>query len=130
MKLSLKNVVLNNVPIKVFSLIFGYLAWSVISYSHADSTWVNVPVCFSSSETAMQVMAPETIKINLAGKRCDLRLLDTNATAVHIDTRDLRNGEQSIELSETHVLIPDSIQVVGFAPTHINVTVKKEHLPV
>jgi hypothetical protein len=128
-KLSLKNLFLNNVQIKVFSLVFGYLAWSIISHSHADDAWVQIPVCFSNSETAMKITAPEMVRVNLAGKRSDLRSLDTNATAVHIDTRDLRDGEQSIELSEQHVLTPDSIQVVGWAPTHINVIVKKEHAP-
>ena len=129
MKISIKNALLNNVQIKTFSLIFGYITWSIISHSHADNAWVTAPVYFSHNETSLLITAPETVKIKLAGKRCDLRLLDTNTTAVHIDTRDLREGEQNIELSDRNLLLPDSIHVAGWAPTHIHVIVKKEHAP-
>lgn len=125
MKNLLKNVFLNNVQIKVFSVIFGYLTWSMLGLSHADTAWINIPVCFTSSETALNITAPETVRVRLAGKRSELRLLDTKATAVHIDTRDLREGEQSIELSDRYVFIPDSLHVVGWAPTHINIIVQK-----
>lgn len=126
MKTMLKNVFLNNINLKVFSLIFGYLTWSFIGHSHSDSAWITVPVCFASCQTNLQVTAPENVRVHLAGKRCDLQKLDTNTTAVHIDTRDLKEGEQRIELSDHHVLIPDSLHVIGWAPTHIHVLVKKE----
>lgn len=126
MKTFLKNVFLTNINLKILSLIFGYLTWSVIGHSHADNAWITVPVCFSGCETPLLVTAPETVRIHLAGKRCTLQDLDTNTAAVHIDTRDLREGEQNIELSDNFVLLPDSVHVIGWAPTHIQIVVKKE----
>ena len=125
MKTFLKNVHLNNVQRKLFSLVLGYIGWSIISQSHTDTVWVDVCICFSQTQQVARIKSPETVKVNLSGKRSDLRSLDTKATAVHIDTRDLQEGEQNIALSQHHLLLPETVRVAGWAPTHVRVNVEK-----
>jgi len=126
MKTLLKRALLNNVPIKLFSLILGYGLWSIISQSHVDDRWVDIPVYFCQTAENLHVKAPETVKINISGKRSDLRNLDRNDVAVHIDTRTLAAGKNTVALSDRHLIIPENVQVTGVAPTHVDVNVKKE----
>lgn len=100
----------------------------MIGHSHADDTWLTVPVCFDKEESGVSIAAPETVKIHLSGKRHDLKQLDTNTIALHIDTRDLHEGKQRLELTEQRILVPESVQVIGWAPTHVSVIVKKENV--
>jgi len=125
MKAFLKSVLLNNVQLKLFSLVLGYIGWSIISQSHTDDVWIEVPICFSQTQQVARIKSPETVKVNLSGKRSDLRSLDTKTTAVHIDTRDLKNGEQNVALSEHQLLLPETVRVTGWAPTHVRVNVEK-----
>jgi hypothetical protein len=125
MKTFLKSVLFNNVQLKLFSLILGYVCWSIISETRTDDVWMDIPVCFYQAENNTQIEAPEMVKVRLTGKRPQLRTLDTNKTAVHIDTRNLSDGEQIIALSEHHIMVPDNVQVTGWAPTHMNIKVKK-----
>ena len=126
MKNLLKKALLNNVQIKLFSLVLGYGLWSIVNQSHADDMWMDIPLCFCETAKTMNVDAPETVKINLTGKRADLRVLDRNGVAVHIDTRRLSAGKNIIALSDRQVLLPETIQITGWAPTHVNINVKKE----
>ncbi len=121
MKTFLKSVLFNNVQLKLFSLICGYVCWSIISETRTNDVWIDVPVCFYQAKNNCTIKAPETVKVRLTGKRPDLRKLDTKKTAVHIDTRALSEGEQTIPLSDKQIMLPDNVQVTGWAPTHVNV---------
>lgn len=122
----LKKILTNNVQLKLFSLILGYLCWSIVSQSHTDNIWIDAPVCFYETADNQQIHAPETIKINLTGKRCALRAIDRKSTAVHIDTHDLKLGKHVIALSERNMLLPETVQVIGWAPTHVPIKIEKK----
>ena len=126
MKNLLKKTLSNNVQLKLFSLILCYICWSIVSQSHTDDMWIDAPVCFYETADNQQIHALETVKVNLSGKRCALRAIDRKNTAVHIDTRNLKQGNHIIALSERHVLLPETVQVIGWTPTHLNIKVEKK----
>lgn len=126
MKNLLKRALLNNVQIKLFSIFFGYVCWSIVNQSHTDDMWIDVPVCFDQAIENLHIQSPETVKINLSGRRSDLRAIDINSSAVHIDTRDLKDGKNIIALSERKVLLPETIQVIGWIPTHLKIEMTKK----
>jgi len=125
MKAFIKRVLLNNVQLKIFSLILAYGSWSMINKSHADDVWIEAPVCFYETAQGLKIAAPDSIKINLTGKRADLRLLDTQSTAIHIDSRTLKKGENKIALSDKQMMLPGTIKVTGWAPSHLDVKVEQ-----
>ena len=124
----LKKTLTNNVQLKLFSLILGYLCWSIVSQSHIDDVWIDAPVCFYETADNQHIDAPETIKINLTGKRSALRAIDRKSTAVHIDTHNLTLGKHVIALSERNLLLPETVQVAGWAPTHLPIKIEKKIL--
>ena len=126
MKLFLKKIFLSNVQIKLFSLILAYAGWSLINKSHTDDIWTDVPVCFYETEKGMKIACADTVKMNLSGKRSDLRSLNIEDIAIHIDSRTLAQGENTITLSERQVMLPETIKVTGWAPSHLEVETKTE----
>ncbi|MCK5633244.1 hypothetical protein KAH94_05810 [bacterium] len=121
MKNFLKRVFFSNIQIKLFSFALGYICWSIINQSHSDTTWIDIPVYFYQAEKNAMIEAPEMVKVSLLGKRSDLRSLDTSKTAVHIDTRNLKQGEQIITLSEQQTILPEKVKIDRWAPEKISV---------
>ena len=126
MKAFIKRILLNNVQLKIFSFILAYGSWSMINQSHADDVWIDAPVCFYETKQGLKIAAPDFVKINLSGKREDLRSLDIQSTAIHIDTRTLQKGENKVALSEKQIMLPETIKVTGWVPSHLDVQVKQE----
>jgi len=125
MKIFLKKTLLNNVHLKIFSLTLGYICWSVISQSHTDDVWMEVPVGFYQTEQTVQIEAPETMHIRVAGKRSDLKKLDTTKTAAHINGKYLKEGDNTVVFSDTDIIVPEQIEVTEWAPKEIQVKVTK-----
>jgi len=126
MKRFLKNIFLNNVQIKLFSIILAYGVWSLVNQSHTDDIWTDVPVCFYETEKGMKIACADTVKMNLAGRRSDLRSLNIEDVAIHIDSRTLAEGKNTITLSERQVMLPETIKVAGWTPPHLEVQTKIE----
>jgi len=121
----LKKILLNNVQLKIFSLIFGYLLWSVIGQSHTDDVWMDVPVCFYQTEKNIQIEAPETTKVHLSGKRSDLKNIHTDKTAVHINSCRLKEGDNKVIFNDNDIMVPENVQITGWAPKDIKVRITK-----
>lgn len=116
----LKKHLLNNASIKVLSLIFGFLLWVTLSQSYQTTVWLTVPVCFYNNEQK-NITAPETIQIELQGKRTDLMLLDLSRLAVHLDAQQLTQPIQTVAISAHNLFLPDSIKLVHYTPSNITI---------
>lgn len=125
MKFHLRTIVLNNAPLKVISLILGYALWNGFSNQRIVEQEFKVPVCFYGEDAASEIDAPPTMHITLRGKRNNIRKLDTNTLAVHIDSDDLTHGSQEITLDESHLLLPEHIKLVDYVPSNLVIT--KQH---
>jgi len=125
MKAFLKRVLLNNVQLKILSFILAYGSWSMINQSHADDVWIDAPVCFYETDKGLKIACPDQIKINISGTRADLRSIDTQRTAIHIDSRTLKEGDNKIALSEKQVMLPETVKVTGWSPNQLDVKVEQ-----
>ena len=122
----LKRIILNNVQLKLFSLFFGYIFWSIISQNHTDDVWMEVPVSFYKTEQISNIEAPETTKVRLSGKRSYLSSLKMDKTAIHIDGRKLKEGDNKVVFKDNNIIIPEQIKVTGWAPRNIQIKVTKK----
>lgn len=118
MILNLKKTLLNNAVLKAVSLIFGYTLWFVLSNAYTTSVWLEVPVCFYDTPEHVIVDAPETVKINLVGKRTDLRNLDMQHLAVHINGTRLKTGHQQLTVNHETLLLPHTINILHTKPSN------------
>ena len=86
---TVKNLLAANVVLKVLSLIGGFSVWVILGQMMVTSVWFSIPVSFYNIEL-ISIVAPETILVHLAGKRMDLRALDTQQLALHLDGNQLK----------------------------------------
>lgn len=124
---ALKNI-LNNAPRKMLSLLIGYHVWLVISTWLPTYRWIEVPLCFYETPADLQINAPESVRVAVAGNRSDLYHLDTHALAVHIDTHTLTPGRHALKLSHEQLLLPSTIHVSRWSPSNLVITLHKKEL--
>ena len=104
--------------LKVVALVIGYSFWHIFGGSHTAAVTVSVPLCFYNIPTETQLNAPESISVKLTGKRTDLRALDHTHLALHINATNLKKGKNLLHLSKEELLLPQTIQLVQYAPSN------------
>ncbi len=119
MVLKLKKILCNNIQLKLFSLAFGYIFWYMLGQEHTATIWVTVPIAFFDIPKQYTIESPDTIEMQIAGKRRNLYALDTNVFALHINAQDLKPGPQPIPISPQTLLLPDSIKLLHYYPSNV-----------
>jgi len=130
MRLNLRNILLNNNSLKLLSLFFGFGLWYVVSQPHTIRLSVTAPVCFYNSTATKTINAPETVTLELAGKRSDIQRFDQKNCALHLDAQQFAHGQHHLIIDEKNLFLPATIKLVNCIPSHvvINVTATKEEL--
>lgn len=119
MQLKARNLLLSNSTLKISACIIGFLLWSVLNESQRARVTVSVPVCFYNMPTTGNIKAPEQVNITLSGTHSQLRNLDTQALAIHIDGTKLQQGVNVIDMTPEHLLLPPEINLVKYKPMHL-----------
>ncbi len=118
----IKEALRSTMFLKAMALIIGFMFWNVISESFTASRWFTVPVCFYN-KTNQKIDSPETVMIELHGKRIHLRALDPATIAAHIDVNTLTPGPQRLTISRDMLLMPSTITVHETIPHTLFITV-------
>lgn len=122
-----KKILWHNAPLKVISLILGYTFWYIFGHSHVTTAWVTVPLYFYNVPPATTIKAPETLFIKIAGKRSELRALDFEHLAIHIDAQTLQEGPNRLAISDARLFLPDTIKLIHYSPSNPTAEVTTEH---
>lgn len=117
----IKEALRSTMFLKVMALIIGFLFWNVISESFTTSRWYTVPVCFYN-KTDQAIQAPETVLVELHGKRSHIRALEASTLALHIDARTLMQGPQHLIVSHDLLMLPPTIAVHDTIPHTLYIT--------
>lgn len=111
--------IFRNIPRKIIALIIGYHIWLILGSWIPAYRWIEAPLCFYNTAENIQLNAPESVLIAVAGQRTTLANLDTCALAVHIDTHTLVDGNNALILSDHQLLLPPHIHVVDWSPSNV-----------
>ncbi len=122
----LKKSFFNKTPLKAISLIFGYSFWYILGSGHDTSIWLDIPLSFYGTPSYLTLHAPDTIAVNLVGKKTDLYNLDTDNLAAHINATEFVPGHQQISLTTKTLLLPETIKLVHYKPANLVVEVKEK----
>jgi hypothetical protein len=121
----LKNTILNNLTIKIFSLIIGYCLWSFLGSIYLQTNTVHIPICFYNVPNNRDISAqPETITIQLRGKRSDLK--QCSDLALHINAQSLTVGQHKIIPEDDQLFLPKTVNMVHYKPLTINLQVTEK----
>lgn len=128
--IKIKKIFTHNAPLKIVSLLLGYSFWFIFGHAQIITSNITVPLCFYGVDESFTIQAPETVHIELSGKRSIMQAMDMQSIAVHIDARELVDGIQPIEISSERLFLPESIKLVHYSPAQIVVNVKHEEIKV
>ncbi len=107
----------NNSPLKLFSLLLGYLLWHILSAHQTVSRCVTIPVCFYNTSQEYTLKAPESLRITLRGKRSQFTDAYLNDLALHIDAASLSKQTTILPVSSAQLFLPESIALVHYVPS-------------
>ena len=111
----LRSTLTSPLFLKATSLILGFLLWSTVSDLFPRRMWLTVPVCFYNTGLN-RVSAPETINIELTGKRAHIKQINKDSLALHIDAASLRQGDNHLTITRDQLLLPPTISVTTVIP--------------
>ena len=90
MNFSIKKLIVNNLAIKIISLVCGYSLWLFLGHSLPVTIPLQLPLAFEEHGEDISIDAPETVTIYVHGSRSAVKNLDRSSLAVHIDTENLQ----------------------------------------
>lgn len=121
----MKNAFLNNITLKIMSLILGYSLWCFIGTLYVQKITQKVPICFYNVPDNLIIEAkPELVTIDISGKRSAIS--SCNDLAIHIDASPLTLGEHRIAPTSDILFLPETVSLVHYEPLVISLTVTKK----
>ena len=125
-KILLKKILYSNAPLKAVALILGYSFWHILGHGHTINIWLEMPLSFYEIPQHLTFHAPDTVTINLSGKRSDLYNLDKNKLAVHINAHKLLPGYNNLSITTETLFLPDTIKLIDYKLTNILIEVQEK----
>ena len=119
MYLKVKKLLLSNSTIKLSALMIGFTLWSIMNESQFARRTLTVPVCLYNIPDTFMIKAPETATITIAGKHTNLRTLDLQDLALHINAGRLHAGTNVIDMTDDQLLLPPQINLVKYKPLRL-----------
>ncbi len=122
-----KNTLMNNLTIKILSVIIGYCLWSFLGNLYTLTSTITVPVCFYNVPSDTEISAdPESFMIQLRGKKADLK--HCTDLALHINAESLQPGVHKIVPNEEQLFLPKTINLLHYKPLMISLSVHKKNM--
>jgi hypothetical protein len=106
------------------SCLLGWLLWSIIGESYYARLKIKVPFYFynASPEQIQALKHPETISLELEGKRRELRSVNREELAVHVNYQTLTPPLTPIIPTASMLFLPPSINVISYRPENLAIT--------
>lgn len=121
MNISIKKILNSTIILKILSLLIGGSIWYQLGFYQRISKTFTIPLCFYGPQRVID--APETIEITLQAKRSDIRALDHEHLAAHINSALLAEGPNTILINNKTLFLPETFNVLHYKPSNIIVTV-------
>jgi len=119
MRPNLRTLLLNNGTLKVSSCIIGFIMWSILNESYRAHLTLAVPVCFYNVPETCSITSPEQTQVTLSGSHTQVRNIDEQNLAVHIDAQKLVEGRNVIDMTAQNLLLPADLSLVKYKPIQL-----------
>jgi hypothetical protein len=120
MQLNLRHLLLNNTTLKISSVIIGCLLWSILNESYRAHLTLAIPVYFYNVPEQLSLSAAEQLCVTLAAKPADIRNLDQEDLAAHIDAQEFTHGDNAVNVTAQNLLLPAQVSLVKYKPIQQN----------
>jgi len=119
-----QNILLNNLVLKLISLILGYIIWSIVSQTHTTTSHLTIPLFFYNIQQHTNIAAPEIVTIQLQGSKKVLHALSNKQLAAHIDAQTLKAGKNLVHLSKSMLFLPGKVELLDTTPSPVIISLE------
>jgi len=123
----LKDIVLENWHLKVFSLVLATGLWALIARESTSEIFFEVPVQYQNVPPNTEVIGDtaKMVQVRLRGPSTLMREITAKDISTVVDLGQMpQNGEKYLPLSPQHVHTPFGVEVLRVTPTRVQVSVE------
>ena len=128
MNVKVKSALTSTIFLKAVSVVIGFMFWSIVSDSFTSYKWVTVPIAFYNKKD-QNIVSPNTIKVELKGRKIHLKNIDKSALSLHIDAQTLKPGPNCIEVTPDLLFLPSTVAIGETVPHNITIHVEQGTKP-
>jgi len=121
------NLLRENLPLKIFSLLLAIVAWLVVrgEVEHVKDYVVPLDYVHLPADLEMSGTVPNTVEVRLRAAEQVLKRATEDGMTFLIDLSNAPPGDQRIQLTENLLDIPGGAQVVRISPSLIPIRIEK-----
>lgn len=121
--MDIRNLMLNNFLIKLFSLFFAIILWLFVASQGKLEVNLNVPLELRKAPSNMLIVGDvaEYIDVRLKGRQSVIKKISAGQISAHLDLSNARQGENTIYLSNDNITAPPNIEVARVSPKSVKV---------
>jgi len=117
-------MLLNNIFLKVLSVILAISMWLIVATSEYDQIQFSVPVKLRNvPDSRVAVTDENLINVTLRGPRLILNSLSYNDINVEIDVSNFTSHTTEYRIKDSDISIPSGVEVVRVSPPSVNITI-------
>ena len=122
----LRKYVLNDMKLKLLSLVLAVLLWFAVSYIGESKMSVSVAISTGNPGEAYMVTAmdSEDVLVTINGPVSALKNMKARDIKVHLDLSDLKEGKHTFSLLKGDIQVPKGVQVEQVKPDSISVEIE------
>jgi YbbR domain-containing protein len=123
----MKNIILNNLELKILSLGLAVFLWFFISTRGTSEISIEVPIELINIPTGYEVVKKERERVNVSifGSEGILRSMKPDDLRVIIDIKDSTPGINSFTIRGNHIRVPPAITVSDVTPSEVRIRIEK-----
>jgi YbbR domain-containing protein len=124
-----KRVFIQNLGLKVISVLLAIGLWFTVARSPVAEVEINVPIVFQRVPEKLEIQSLNVAEaqIRVRGpERLVSRLRSTDLSA-HVDLATVVAGSRTFDLTPESVRVPEGLEVVQVHPAHVTVIMEKSN---
>ncbi|PYQ03618.1 MAG: hypothetical protein DMF83_20625 [Acidobacteria bacterium] len=123
----MRFTVLDNLPLKLVSLVLAVLLWFVIAGEKTSEMGLSVPVELQNFPKDLELTGDpvDTVEVRLRASPGIIQRLSPGDVSAHIDLVDAREGERIVHLTPDSVRVPFGVTVVKISPSIITLNLER-----
>ncbi len=122
----LRKYILNDIKLKLLSLVLALLLWFAVSYIGESKMSFSVPVSTGKPGEAYMVTAmdSEDVFVTINGPVSTLKNMKAGDVRVNIDLSNLKEGKHVFDLLKESVQVPKGVQVEQVKPDSVSIEIE------
>ncbi len=123
----MRFTVLDNLPLKLVSLVLAVLLWFVIAGEKTSEMGLSVPVELQNFPKDLELTGDpvDTVEVRLRASPGIIQRLTPGDVSAHIDLADAHEGERIVHLTPDSVRVPFGVTVVKISPSIITLNLER-----